>query len=186
MKPTNKQSKNSMLSNRSGRLRAKANAVLALGLSLWLLTLPLQAQPSAGELSGGVEATQIVLLDGTAIKLHVNRSVSSENATVGQPVDFTVTEDVAVDEVVLIPKGSTAMGKVIEAVPKRRMGRAGKLEIVLEYVRLADSEKVPVRAVKEAKGKSRTAGMTVGIVATGLLFWPAAPLFLLMHGKELI
>jgi len=29
------------------------------------------------------------------------------------------------------------------------MGRAGKLEIVLDYVRLADNEKAPVRAVKE-------------------------------------
>jgi hypothetical protein len=26
--------------------------------------------------------------------------------------------------------------------------------------------------------------MTAGIVATGLLFWPAAPFFLFMHGKD--
>jgi len=77
------------------------------------------------------------------------------------------------------------MGKVTEAQPKRRMGRAGKLEIVLTYVRLADTETVPVRAVKEVKGKNAAVGMTVGIVATGLLFFPAAPLFLLMKGKDI-
>jgi hypothetical protein len=65
------------------------------------------------------------------------------------------------------------------------MGRAGKLEIVLDYVRLADIEKVAVRAVKDAKGGSHTAGMTAGIVATGLLFWPAAPFFLFMHGHDI-
>jgi hypothetical protein len=27
--------------------------------------------------------------------------------------------------------------------------------------------------------------MTVGIVATAVVFWPAAPLFLLVHGKDL-
>ncbi|MGB8473920.1 MAG: PEGA domain-containing protein [Candidatus Acidiferrum sp.] len=59
------------------------------------------------------------------------------------------------------------------------------MEIVLDYVRLADTEKAPVRAVKDAKGGSHTAGMTVGIVATGLLFFPAAPFFLFMHGKDI-
>jgi hypothetical protein len=27
--------------------------------------------------------------------------------------------------------------------------------------------------------------MTTGIVATGLLLWPAAPFFLFMHGKDI-
>jgi hypothetical protein len=65
------------------------------------------------------------------------------------------------------------------------MGRAGKLEMVLDYVRLADTEKAAVRAVKDAKGASHTAAMTAGIVATGLLFFPAAPFFLFMHGKDI-
>ena len=65
------------------------------------------------------------------------------------------------------------------------MGRAGKVEIVLDYVRLADKQTASVRAVKDAKGKSRKGEMTVGIVATGLLFWPAAPFFLLMRGKDI-
>jgi hypothetical protein len=65
------------------------------------------------------------------------------------------------------------------------MGRAGKLEIVLDYVRLGDTEKAAIRAVKDAKGGSHTVGMTAGIVATGLLFFPAAPFFLFMHGKDI-
>lgn len=101
-----------------------------------------------------------------------------------QPVDFAVTGDVTVNGTVVIAKGSAGMGKVTEAQPKRRMGRAGKLEIVLTYARLADLETVPVRAVKESKGKNAAVGMTVGIVAAGVLFFPAAPLFLLMKGKD--
>jgi hypothetical protein len=74
---------------------------------------------------------------------------------------------------------------VTEAVPKRRMARGGKLEIVLDSVRMVDGEKVALRAVKEAKGGSHTTGMTIGIVAGALVFLPAAPLFLLMHGKDI-
>ncbi|MHB8502481.1 MAG: PEGA domain-containing protein [Candidatus Acidiferrales bacterium] len=111
--------------------------------------------------------------------------MSSADAHEGDSVDFEVLEDVAANGIVVIPKGSVAIGSVTEAQPKRRMGRAGKLEIVLDYVRLADTEKAAVRAVKDAKGGSHTAGMTAGIVATGLLFFPAAPFFLFMHGKDI-
>ncbi|MGB2626180.1 MAG: PDZ domain-containing protein [Candidatus Acidiferrum sp.] len=128
---------------------------------------------------------QFVLQDGTPVKLRLNRNVSSEDATVGESVDFEVLEDVMVNSIVVIPKGGTAIGSVTEAVPKRRMARGGKLEIVLDYARLADTEKAAVRAVKDAKGGGHVGGMTAGIVATGLLFWPAAPFFLFMHGKDI-
>jgi len=65
------------------------------------------------------------------------------------------------------------------------MGRAGKLEIVLDYVRLADAHKAAIRAVKDAKGSSNVPGMTAGIVAAGLLFFPVAPLLLLVHGNDI-
>jgi len=162
-------------------------SILALGLSFCLTTQSWARQePSPAPAAVSVpDGAPILLMDGTPIKIRLNRTMSSADASVGQPVDFTVTEDVSVNGTIVIPKGSAAMGKVTEAQPKRRMGRAGKLEIVLTYVRLADTETVPVRAVKEVKGKNAAVGMTVGIVATGLLFFPAAPLFLLMKGKDI-
>jgi hypothetical protein len=65
------------------------------------------------------------------------------------------------------------------------MGRGGQLEIVMDSVRLVDGEKAALRATKEVKGGGHVGAMTVGIVATGLLFWPVAPLFLFMHGKDI-
>src|SRR5262249_54830818 len=128
---------------------------------------------------------QFILQDATPVRIRLNRNVSSADAHVGDSVDFETLEDVAASELVVIPKGSMAIGTVTEAQPKRRMGRAGKLEIVLDYVRLADGGKAAIRAVKEAKGGSHTVGMTAGIVATGILFFPAAPFFLFMHGKDI-
>jgi hypothetical protein len=126
-----------------------------------------------------------VLQDGTPVKLRLAQTVSSADAQVNDRVEFEVLEDVSVNNVVVIPKGSSAIGTVTEAVPKRRMARGGKLEIVLDSVRMVDGEKVALRAVKDAKGGSHTAGMTIGIVAGALIFLPAAPLFLLMHGKDI-
>jgi hypothetical protein len=141
--------------------------------------------PSSSDTAKTLLPGQFILQDATPVKLRLSRNVSSADAHEGDSVDFEVLEDVAANGIVVIPKGSIAIGTVTEAQPKRRMGRAGKLEIVLDYVRLADTEKAAIRAVKEAKGGSHTVGMTAGIVATGLLFFPAAPFFLFMHGKDI-
>lgn len=124
------------------------------------------------------------LLDGTPVKLRLSQTISSADAKVGQEVPFEVVEDVSVDNVVVLPKGATAIGTVTEVEPKRSMGRAGKLNVSISYARLADQEKVALRAVKDTKGGGHTGAMTGAIVATLIVFFPAAPLFLFMHGKD--
>jgi PEGA domain len=138
-----------------------------------------------GQQPAAVPLTPFVLQDGTPIKLRLAQTVSSADAHVNDRVEFEVLEDVTVNNVVVIQKGAPALGTVTEAVPKRRMARGGKLEIVMDSVRLVDGEKVALRAVKDGKGGGHTGGMTVGIVAAAIVFWPAAPLFLLMHGKDI-
>jgi len=124
------------------------------------------------------------LQDGTAVTLRLGRSLSSADANAGDRVDFEVAEEVSVNRIVVIPKDSPASGTVITAHKKRRMGRAGKLDVNIDSVQLADGEKATLRAVKESQGGSHTGIMAGGMVATSLIVWPAAPVFLLMHGKD--
>jgi hypothetical protein len=65
------------------------------------------------------------------------------------------------------------------------MARGGKLDVNIDYVRLVNDEKIALRAVKETKGGGHTGAMTGAIVATSLVFFPAAPFFLFMHGKDI-
>jgi len=95
-----------------------------------------------------------------------------------------VVEEVKVDEVVVLPKGAPAIANVTDAGHKRTMGRAGKLNISISYARLADQEKVALRAVKDTKGGGHVGAMTGAMVATAIVFFPAAPLFLFVHGKD--
>jgi hypothetical protein len=127
---------------------------------------------------------QPCLEDATPVKLRMSQTVSSADAHVNDRVEFEVLEDTKVGDVIVIPKGGIAWGTVTEAQPKRRMARGGKLEVVMDSVRLADGEKAALRASKEGKGGGHVGAMTAGIVATGLLFFPAAPFFLFMHGKD--
>lgn len=125
------------------------------------------------------------LEDGTPIRLRLQRTVSSADAQVDDTVDFDVLEEVKVNDVVVIPKGSVALGTVTEAQSKRRMARGGKLNVNIDSVRLADGEKAALRAVKDVKGGGHTGAMTGAIVATSIVFFPAAPFFLFMHGKDI-
>jgi hypothetical protein len=130
-------------------------------------------------------ASDHLIHDGTPIKLRLAENVSSGDARAGQQVPFECIEDLQVDGVTVLPKGTVAMGVVTEAEPKRSMGRAGKLDMSISYARLTDNEKVALRAVKEAKGGSHTGAMAGAMVATSLIIWPAAPFFLFIKGKDI-
>jgi hypothetical protein len=125
------------------------------------------------------------LAEDTPIRIKLARTMSSKDARVDDRVDFEVFEDVKIGGVVVIERGSMAIATVTEAHPKRRMGRAGKLKMNIDYVRLANGEKVPLRAVKGGSGGNHIAVMTGAMVATSIVFFPAAPLFLFMHGKDI-
>ncbi len=126
---------------------------------------PANAQPTA-------PSKGFVLQDGTAVTLRLGRSLSSADAHAGDQVDFEVAEEVSVNRIVVIPKDSPASGSVITAQKKRRMGRAGKVDVSIDGVRLADGERATLRAVKESQGGSHTGIMAGGMVATSLIVWP--------------
>jgi hypothetical protein len=169
----------------------RISSVLALVLSSSLVYSqqpqsfsPNNPTPAAQSVPGALPAPH-TLLDGTPVKLRLSQSISSADTKVGQEVPFEVVEEIKVDDVVVLPKGATAIANVTEAEHKKRMGRAGKLNIAISYARLSDKEKVSLRAVKEAKGGGHVGAMTGAIVATSIVFFPAAPLFLFMHGKDI-
>jgi hypothetical protein len=125
------------------------------------------------------------LLDGTPIKLRLGRTMSSKDARIGETVDFEVLEDVKIGEILVIPRGGVALATVTNAKKSGRMGKAGKLDINIDSVRLINGEKVALRAVKESQGQGRKGVMTGAIVASAIIFFPAAPFFLLMKGKDI-
>jgi len=125
------------------------------------------------------------LEDATPVRMRINRTVSSSDAQLNDTVDFEVLDDVKIKDVIVVPRGGMAWGTVTEAQPKRRMGRGGKLNINIDNVKLASGEKVALRAIKDVKGGGHQGAITGAIVATSIVFFPAAPLFLLVHGKDI-
>jgi hypothetical protein len=124
-------------------------------------------------------------MDGTPVRLRLGRTISSAGERVGNSVDFEVAEEVRINNVLVIPVGAIALATVTAAEHKKHLGRAGKLELKLDSVRLADGEKAPMTATEGGKAGGHVGIMTTAMVASSILFFPAAPLFLFMHGKDM-
>lgn len=128
---------------------------------------------------------QIVLPEGTRVRVRLEQTLSSATAEEGQPVNLSSTEDVKVGDTVVIAQGSTCVGTIVHAVPKRRMGRSGKLDFSIDRVVTVDGASVPLRyspTKKEGGSNAVKTGVLTG--AAAVVFWPAAPAFLLIKGKD--
>jgi hypothetical protein len=126
----------------------------------------------------------IVLEDGTPVNLVLDENVSSSDAVTGQTIAFETVDDILVNGFVVIPRGSTAWATVTDAQHKRRMGRAGHVDLNIDKVRLADGEKVLLRAVKNSEGGSNTGKMVGAMAVTAIFTLGGSALFLLAHGKD--
>lgn len=161
-------------------MHRKSSATLAAGLFLWSASQAgAQATPVA-ERTTGVQAASArasgspkpnTLPDGTPVKLRLGKTISSADATAGDSVEFEVLEDVKVNGAVVIEKGAVAQAIVTDAQHKKSLGRSGKLDVAVDSVQLADGESAPLRGT--------------ATVATSVVFFPTARLFLFTQGKDI-
>lgn len=128
---------------------------------------------------------QVILPEGTRVRVRLEQTISSATAEEGQSVNLSVADNVKIGEIIVIPQGSTCVGTVTQALPKRRMGRTGKLDFSIERVVAVDGTSLPLRyspTKREGGSKAGTAGaLTAG---AAIIFWPAAPVFLLMNRRN--
>jgi LssY C-terminus len=127
---------------------------------------------------------RLVIPDGTPVKLQMVRTISSERAKKDDRLDFVVVKDVTVGGFTIIQAGTIATGSVVGVKGRRLLGIGGNVVIKLDSVELITGDEVALRARKEIKGSSRTKFMVVEMIATGLLYLPAAPAFLISRGRD--
>ena len=100
-----------------------------------------------------VASAQIVVPDGTKLRLRLDQTLSSATADEGQTVELSVAEAIKVDGATVVQEGSRATGTVVLAQEKRRMGRSGKLDFSVDRVRASNGEWLPVRYTLTKKAR---------------------------------
>jgi hypothetical protein len=117
-----------------------------------------------------------MLREGEDVPLQFAEGLSSKTAAEGDPVTFTLTDDLKVGNVVVAKAGDHAIGEITNAKKSGMMGKAGELNIRLEYLKVGDI-KVRLRGTKGKEGDSGTTGAVVLTVLFG-------PIGLIKHGKN--
>ncbi len=166
--------------------------ILALGVSACAQQSPVPATAVAGPTTA-VAATATVpatinktgpdangkymLREGEDVGLKFAQNISSSTASDGDSVAFILSDDLKVGDVVVAKAGSKAFGEVTNAKKSGMMGKAGELNVRLDYVKVPDG-KIKLRGSKAKEGESGTTGAVVLTVLFG-------PIGLIKHGKNI-
>jgi PEGA domain len=124
------------------------SAILVWTLCLCASAQTLSLRPPASSPS----ATSFpVLQDGTPVKLRLVNALSSSKARMGEPVDLEVIEEVHLGNIIVVVKGGAAYAKVT-AVESKHDAHQGKLEVSVDFLRLANGDKANLRGAADANG----------------------------------
>lgn len=141
------------------------------------VTLALLLSPAPFASAASYQAQdEIVISEGTPIKVVTTREITSKDAKPNDPVPFTVSEDVVINGQVVVRTGTAAVGSVVNAEKSGYMGKSGKLAIQVESTETTDGSPLRLRAAKGKEGND--AGSTV--VALSFI----SPVFLFKKGGE--
>lgn len=129
----------------------------------------------------GIQAT---VLEDTRLSVRTKRAINSARVHAGEPLDFTLAEDIAVDDLLVIPRGATLRGEVVEVKKPGKLTGSPQLILSLLTLDLAGrtyplysyqflvegSSKTPPSRVKIEKGTA------VGLITAGAInLSPDAP-----------
>jgi hypothetical protein len=117
-----------------------------------------------------------LLRDGVDVSLQFAQDLSSKTNSEGDAVVLTLVDDLKVGDVVVAKAGSKAFGEVTKAEKSGMMGKAGELNLRLNYLKVGDA-KIKLRGSKGKEGESGTTGAVVLTVLFG-------PIGLIKHGKN--
>lgn len=99
----------------------------------------------------------------TMLNVELIEPASSKTHKKNQQVEFKTTENLIINGVVVIPKGTVGMGYVYEVQKAGGFGRKGVLRIAGQEIKTLNNVSVPLR--KGLEGKGKTDGGAVAVAA---------------------
>ena len=131
------------------------------------------AEPAVG---ASKPAEKLVVKEGTDVNLKFGQDLSSKTATEDDPINLVLADDLKVGDVVVAKAGTKAVGTITHSKKAGMMGKAGELNMRLQYLLVGDS-RMKLRGSKGKEGEGKE-GATVALT---VLF---GPIGLIKHGKN--
>jgi hypothetical protein len=126
---------------------------------------------ASGAIPSRLPEDEIIVSEGTAVKVITTAEITSKKAKPNDPVSFTVDEDVVINGQVVVRKGTEAVGSVVNAEKGGYMGKSGKLAIQVESTKTVDGQPMKLRAAKGKEGEdNQTSTMVLSFISPVFLF----------------
>ncbi len=110
---------------------------------------------------------EIKVPEGTELRMRLEETLSSKTANEGDRFSISLIEDVRLPNGAVLKAGYRGVGEVTEASGNGMLGKAGKLNVRLNYLTVGDG-RIRLRANKAAKGDNRTGTQVVTLVLFGV------------------
>jgi hypothetical protein len=111
-----------------------------------------------------------LLVEGTTIPVKLSQNINANMDITGTTVYFSVTEDVFVEDVLLIKEGEFVKGFISEAVGRKSLGKGGQLTITPKSLKTSNNQLVKFEQNPLAsEGRKRTGATVAHVVMWGPL-----------------
>jgi len=121
--------------------------------------------------------TKVLLQEGEIVQVILNENLDSRISKVGDQVSLEVAEDVIIDTIIIIKKGTLVYGTIAETKEANFAGIQGKLGFTIDYTEAINGQRIKLRSFQQATGESRTEEVIVIAVIVN-------PIFLVFKGKD--
>ena len=115
---------------------------------------------------GVVPVKQVTLPKDSVIKIEFTQEIGNKISKVGDEVGFKAADNLYVNDVLVLPKGATGVGKVKKVVQPGMFGKDGRVDVEFMHINGTDGTKIPVLvgelAEQQAKSYAGAAGAAIG------------------------
>lgn len=134
-----------------------------------------------------VEAANLIIPEGTLVKIRLQESLSTRSTREGQSVSFVVQNAVRIGKRKVIEKGASVQAYVSEVRHPQRFGRNASLKIKFLSVHSVKGREIPIKLGEHAAKTNEQMGMAAGAAVGGaLIFGPIGLLAgLFVKGKNI-
>ena len=117
-----------------------------------------------------VFAEQVVLKSGTFIPVRLAQNINGNINNQGETIFFEVLEDIKVDGLTVVDKGTFVKGKITNVVSRKSLGKAGKLSLEARNLSAVDGSLIEIiREPMSSEGRKRTGATVAHVIMWGPL-----------------
>jgi hypothetical protein len=119
--------------------------------------------------AGRPQVEEVVIPTGTLVPIRFLSTLSSKNNKTGETFNFQISENVFLDNKLIIPVNSEGVGEITKAKKATLLSRPGKLEIEFKSVSALDGTSLNLILGEEAEEENKRLYVAVGAGILGLI-----------------